>query len=313
MRIAVIDIGTVTTRLLIANVTQSRTNPDRWHIEDLEKEMRITHLGEGLSESGLISEDAKNRVIAVLRIYAEMVSENAPEKDIWIATSAVRDASNGEEFLEEVSSFGIDVRLISGELEAELSYEGATFGRGGKGVLVADPGGGSTELVFMNPKDGTLYAESINVGARRLTDMFIKHDPVTEEEYQAMGDYIDSLFAPYFENLPSPVNELVVLAGTATTLVTIKYKMAQYDKDFVQGQRITAEELDEISARLARKSLHERQEIVGLEPERAHVAPAGGLILKKILEHSGLDQMTISDNDILYGVALAAAQNKHGI
>lgn len=306
-RIAAIDIGTVTTRLLIADAVPDESIARGIRIEDVAKETRITHLGEGLAKSGYLSVEAIARVTSALSDYVELVKTHGADELRVYATSASRDAKNSAEFFEAVHELGLFPELISGDFEAELSFAGASYGREIKNLLVCDPGGGSTEFIFKESPESEIFARSIDIGARRLSDMFVEHDPVLESEYAAMSAYIDEQIAPYFESLPKAPEELIGVAGTATTMVTIKFKMEHYDKDFVQGQIVSREELEAIAKDLASKSLKERQAIVGLEPDRAHVAPAGGLILSRIMHFSGLDKMTISDNDVLYGIILNAA------
>lgn len=301
MRIAVIDIGTMTTRLLIADFLDGE-------IHELVKEMKITHLGLGLNDTGVISADASKRVLATLIRYKEIIDANKVDQVLAIATSAVRDAQNGAEFLASVHKLGIPAGLISGELEAKLAFAGATYGREREKILVCDVGGGSTELSFRTSAEDEIFSQSFELGARRLNDMFFKHDPVTADEREALLRHVEFTLKDYFASLPTQASELIALAGSATTLVTIKFGMTEYDKDFVQGQKISQNELDKIAHELITKNLDERQKICGLEPERAHVAHAGALILQKVLELSGVPEMTISDNDILYGIILNAEQ-----
>lgn len=298
MRIAAIDIGTVTARLLIADVYEGV-------IGEVVRDIEITQLGSRLSQSGALSDTGMQNVYEAVRRFVVKISENKVDKIICIATSAARDAHNGETFEVGLRACGIEPHIISGQTEARLSFRGATYRRRGDDLLVIDPGGGSTEFIFRAGENDAVIAQSMHIGSRRLTDMFIRHDPVSPEELADIRTYIKKIAGEYFLKLPHAPRELVAVAGTATTLVTMKYEMADYDPLFVHGKVITREDLSHSIEQLCAKTQKEREAMPGLEPKRASVILAGCLIIEQVLEISRLSMLTISDYDILYGIILS--------
>jgi len=299
-RLAAVDIGTVTTRLLIADVTAST-------ITEVQRSTDITHLGEGLTDTGRLSEDAMRRVAAVISRYGEETAARGVEVTTAIATSASRDASNGEEFLGMLEEQGIRPQIITGDREAALSFAGATTGRTGDGLLVVDLGGGSTELVLGEVADSVAHvqlARSLDIGSKRLTEMFLHSDPPTPGELAAARTFAVSALEEYFAQLPEVPTEMISVAGTATTLAAIQLEMAEYDADRIQGMTLDQEELDGLLGMLAGMPLENRMSVTGLHPGRAAVIVAGALILSCVLESSGLERTTVSDHDILYGILL---------
>ena len=301
-RIAAIDIGTVTARMLIAEVHEGR-------VHELARRTVITQLGEGLTSTGLLSAEAMLRTTEAVGSFAEEASlEDA--RLAAVATSASRDASNGEAFLTMLASVGTQPEIISGDREAYLSFLGATYGFTGEGILVADLGGGSTELVLgavVNGERRIDKAESIDVGSKRVTELFLHGDPPVGEELAEARRWIDAQLAPYFESLPARPHELHALAGTATSLSAIDQELIVYDPRRVHGSRVSAAKLREIRERLAALSLAERKEVVGLEPARAGVIVAGALVLEAILALAKLPETVVSEHDLLYGIVLDAA------
>ena len=299
MRIAAVDIGTVTARLLIADVHDGV-------IVEIVRDIEITQLGSCLSQTGALSETGMQNVYAAVRRFAVKISENGVDKTVCIATSAARDAHNGETFKAGLRERGFEPHIISGQTEARLSFSGATYRREVDDLLVIDPGGGSTEFIFQAGESDSIVAQSVDIGSRRLTDMFIRHDPATSEELADIRAYIKNITSDYFSKLPHAPRELVAVAGTATTLVTMKYGMTVYDPLFVHGKIITRRDLSKLVEQLSTKTQKEREAIPGLEPKRASVMMAGCLIIEQVLEIARLSQLTVSDYDILYGIILSA-------
>jgi len=301
VRLAAIDIGTVTCRLLVADVSDAG-------IREVDRSVDITHLGEGLAASSALSAAAMQRVADVIRRYAARMEELCVEGFSAIATSASRDASNSAGFLEMLASCGVSVEVISGLREAELSFAGAVTGRVGEGLLVVDCGGGSTELIFGDALPAApahvRASKSIDIGSRRMTERHLHSDPPTAAELAAAHEEAVALLHPFFGRLEGQPSQLIGVAGTATTLAAIKLGLAEYDPEKVHGQVLTAREVSAVFKRLAELSLKERRELAGLHPERAGVIVAGALIVKAALELSGLDQITVSENDVLYGILL---------
>jgi len=305
-RIAAIDIGTVTTRLLIADV-----GPDG--ITEVKRSTDITHLGEGLTATGRLSDEAMARVGSVIAGYAEELHARDVEACEAVATSASRDAANAREFATMLVRYGIEPRIVGGSTEARLAFAGATHGIVGERLLVNDIGGGSTELIYGRAFDhgGLHHAEvvverSVDVGSRRVTEMFLASDPPTSAELDAARMRVRDELVTYFDTLPEQPRLSIALAGTATTLSSIHQEMEVYDPERVHGSSLSRGEIAELLERLATLPLKRRKEVVGLDPGRAPVIVAGTLILVLILDLAGLDSTTVSEHDILYGIVLDA-------
>jgi exopolyphosphatase/guanosine-5'-triphosphate,3'-diphosphate pyrophosphatase len=300
MRLAAVDIGTVTTRLLIADVAPPS-------ITEVVRSTDITHLGEGLTETGRLDAEAMERVAGVIEGYAAETKARGVEQVTAIATSASRDAENGDELLALLEDRGIRPDIISGDHEAALSFAGATSGLEGEGLLVVDLGGGSTELVLgSSTSQGTAVtnARSLDVGSRRITEMFLSSDPPTPAEIDRARQYVTRILSGYFDSLSADPHTMVSVAGTATTLASIHLELAEYDASRVHGSTLDRAELTDLLGMLADMPLAERVDVNGLHPGRAPVIVAGALILGCVLEASGLDATVISDHDILYGILL---------
>lgn len=302
-RIAAIDIGTVTTRLLVADVGPHG-------VDEVFRSTDITHLGEDLARDGRLSDAAMARVEAVVSRYEERIGELGVQAYRAVATSASRDASNGEAFAEMLARHGITPEVITGDAEARLAFCGATHDLSGEGLLVNDIGGGSTELVLGRRADGgavseVIAARSVDVGSRRATDLHLTSDPPTPAELRAARAWIEGELRPYFDGLPRPARLSIALAGTATTLSAIEQGLEVYDPARVHGSTLTVAEVGRMLERLASLPLERRvAEVTGLDPGRAPVIIGGTLILLTVLELAGLDSTLVSEHDILYGIVL---------
>ncbi len=234
-RLAAVDIGTVTTRLLIADVRPPA-------ITEVSRSTDITHLGEGLTETGRLDPVAMERVASVIARYSRELATAGAESVVAVTTSAARDASNGDDLLDLLESCGIRPEIISGEREAALSFAGATSGRAGTDLLVVDVGGGSTELVSGEASEGrgsVGSACSLDVGSRRITEMFLASDPPTRDELAAARTFIMAAVAPAIADLSSPPAQMISVAGTATTLSAIRLGLEQYDSELIHGSVLT--------------------------------------------------------------------------
>ncbi len=288
MRVAVVDLGTITTRLLVADVDDGR-------VEEVSRRTEITRLGEGVDERRKLLPLPIARVRNVLAEYRRELEGLGAERTLAVGTSAIRDAENGEAFLGEIEwSYGFTTRLLSGEEEGELTLRGVSGGRELEpGTLVLDIGGGSTELIA----DGS--RTSLDLGSIRLTERFLHSDPPTREELEAAAGAVrDAL--PDLE--PA---QAIGVAGTITTLAALE--LGEYDPERVHGYRISRDAVDAQLERLASLPLAERRELPGLEPERAPVIVAGVVIVREVLDRYGLDSLEASERDILHGAALDAA------
>lgn len=305
-RLAAVDIGTITVRLLVADV-----GPDS--ITEVERSTDITHLGEGLTASGILSPAAIARVDDVIAGYAARMRELGVESVTAIATSASRDAENVSELLSALEAHKIHPIVIDGAREAALSFRGATWGLDAERVLVDDIGGGSTELVLGETAwiDGVRQvkiesARSVDVGSRRVTEAYLASDPPTAEELEAAREKVATELRTFFDALKERPSLLVSVAGTATTLSAIHMGLADYDSKRVHGSHLGGQDVSDILEQLAALPLQERMRIPGLHPERAPVIVAGALILESVMALAGVDSTLVSEHDILYGMLLEA-------
>jgi exopolyphosphatase/guanosine-5'-triphosphate,3'-diphosphate pyrophosphatase len=294
-RVAAVDLGTNTTRLLVADVADGR-------VDEVVRRTTITRLGEGVDARCRLLPVPIARVRNVLSEYRREADSLRAERTLLIATSAVRDAENGEAFLGEIEwSYGFATRLLTGREEAELSFRGATLGRREReGLLVVDIGGGSTELVAAG------LGVSLDVGSVRLTERFLASDPPTRSELESCASAVRSLLAEQVPRDLAP-REAIGVAGTVTSLAALDLGLERYDRERVHGHRLTAAAVDEQLERLAALPLVERRLVPALDPERAPVIVAGAVLLREVLAHFGLDEIEVSERDILDAAALEAA------
>ena len=301
MRVAAVDLGTNSTRLLVADVADGR-------LDDVVRQTRITRLGEGVDGRRRLLPVPIARVRNVLTEYRRQAESLGAERTLAIATSAVRDAENGEAFLGEIEwSYGFETRLLTGHEEAQLTYRGIAAGRGLDGdTLIVDIGGGSTELLVA-AADGVRFHDSLDVGCVRLTERFLGSDPPTEAELDECARAVRALLA---ERMPEDVRPegAIGVAGTVTSLAALDLRLGEYDGERVDGHVLSRAAIDDQLALLASVAVDVRRTIRPLEPERAPVIVAGAVILREALAHFELDAIEASERDILDGAALAAAE-----
>jgi exopolyphosphatase / guanosine-5'-triphosphate,3'-diphosphate pyrophosphatase len=305
MRVAVVDIGTNSTRLLVAEVLDGRVTAE------LARESRVTRLGQGVDATGALADEAMARVFAVLDEYRRQIDEHAADATVAVLTSAVRDASNGAAFTEVVRErYGLDARTIPGAEEAALTFLGATSERPAgedREIVVIDIGGGSTELVVGRGRAVSFFV-SLQAGVVRQTERHLDHDPPLREELDALAAEVAQIIA---EHVPADVRErvgaAVAVAGTATSTAAIDLALEPYDRDKVHGHPMSAAKLRAQLERLASLPEAERRQVRGLHPDRAPTIVAGVVLLLECLRAFGVDEAEISDDDILRGAALQRA------
>ena len=307
-RYGALDIGTVTCRLLVADVEDGR-------IIDVDKEYAITDLGVGVDATGRLSEAAIERVLACVDRYLEVLArydtpEHPVRRLIAMATSASRDAANGPEFAARLAERGVTLAVIPGSREAQLTFLGASSDFPGENLLVVDIGGGSTEVVAGRFGEDPIASHSFNIGCRRVTERFFRDDPPTAGQMDAARQWIRETMAPYFEGLATAgfaIDRVVAVAGTATSVVSIREAMEVYDSSRVHKAVVAAGELAAIEERLAAEPLEERKATVGLDLKRAR---HGGrvIILGRGAGSFGADAYTASESDILHGMIFEAAR-----
>jgi exopolyphosphatase/guanosine-5'-triphosphate,3'-diphosphate pyrophosphatase len=304
MRVAVIDIGTNSTRLLVAEVEDGR-------IAELDRRTAVTRLGEGVEATGRLADAAMARVSDTLAAYREAIDGLGGERVVAVATSAMRDAANGPAFRDEIHRrFDVDARTISGDEEARLTFLGATAGRAaGAQTLVIDIGGGSTEYVTGEPGGDPGFHVSTRMGSVRHSERHLHTDPPTQAELAALAEDARGVVE---SDVPAEVRARVeggiAVAGTATSLAAIYQELDPYDPDKVHGYRLSRASCEELVARLAALPLAERRELAGLHPDRAPTIVAGAGILLESIRSFDLDEVEISENDILHGAALTASR-----
>jgi exopolyphosphatase/guanosine-5'-triphosphate,3'-diphosphate pyrophosphatase len=288
-RVAAVDLGTNSTRMLVADVEGE-------HVEEVVRLLQITRLGEGVDGRRRLLPLPIARARNCLTEYRREIDRLGAERTLAVATSAVRDAENGEAFLGEVEwSYGFTTRLLSGDEEAQLMFRGVTAGRTVEPrTVVVDIGGGSTELVVGGP-DGLTSHVSLELGCVRLTERF-------GADRAALAAHVRSV-------LPDlDVSHGIGVAGTVTSLAALDLGLVDYDPERIHGHALSRQAIEEQLERLAELSLDERRNVPGLEPERAPVIVAGAAILDEIVERYGLDAIEASEHDILHGAAIEAAQ-----
>jgi exopolyphosphatase / guanosine-5'-triphosphate,3'-diphosphate pyrophosphatase len=295
-RVAAVDLGTNSTRLLVADV-------EGHALVEVARRLAITRLGEGVDERRRLLPLPIARVRNCLAEYRRELEILGAERTLAIATSAVRDAENGEAFLGEVErSYGFSTQLLTGEEEAAMMIRGVTSGREPlDDVLVVDIGGGSTELVLA--RDGTVaFATSLDVGCVRLTERFLTSDPPSQPELTAAAAYIRSLL-PQLD-----AAQAIGVAGTVTTLATLDLGDPEYDPARTHGHRVPLASVNEQLERLAAMTNEERLTVPGIEPGRAPVIVAGIVVLREVLAAYRLTEIEVSERDVLHGAAFAAAE-----
>jgi exopolyphosphatase / guanosine-5'-triphosphate,3'-diphosphate pyrophosphatase len=303
VRIAVVDVGTNTTRLYIADVSGDEI------VAELTRGSRVTRLGAGVDASGRLAEDALAREYAVLEEFREVIHVARPQKAVAVMTSAVRDAANGTEFADEVADrFYLDPYVLNGDDEAKLTYLGATdtidSDADDDRILVFDIGGGSTEIVIGHGANLEFHI-STQAGVVRQADRHIHSDPVTPAELDAVARDVRAILNDAVpEARRSGIDRALGVAGTPTSLAAIAQELQPYDPERVHGYWLAAEERDAIYARLAPMTLEQRQHVAGLHPDRAIAILPGLVILTEVMDLFGLDGIEISEHDILRGAAL---------
>jgi exopolyphosphatase/guanosine-5'-triphosphate,3'-diphosphate pyrophosphatase len=307
MRVGVVDIGTNSTRLLVADVVDDA-------IHELDRRSEVTRLGDGVDANGRLGEAAMGRVFATLDAYRGAMDAAAvpAEARIGVLTSAARDAANGREFAATVCErYGLDARTIDGEEEARLMFRGATHGRPHNDptpLLVFDIGGGSTELVVGRASGAIDFHVSTQAGVVRQTERHLHDDPPHPHRLQQLADEARAIVeAAVPPAVRAAAARAIAVAGTATSLAAIAQELEPYDPARVHGYALELAECELLLARLAQMPLAERRDVAGLHPDRAPTIVAGVTILIEVVRAFGLRQVEVSEHDVLHGAALERA------
>ncbi|MGW0391940.1 Ppx/GppA phosphatase family protein [Streptomyces sp. NPDC003042] len=311
-RVAAVDCGTNSIRLLVADCT-----PSTGELVELDRRMTIVRLGQGVDQTGRLAPEALERTFAACREYAAVIKDLGAERVRFVATSASRDAENRDEFVQGVLDIlGVEPEVISGDQEAEFSFTGATkelIGREHleRPFLVVDIGGGSTELVV--GEDHVRAARSVDVGCVRMTERHLVvdghvTDPPTEDQVAAIRADIEAALDLAAETVPlAEARTLVGLAGSVTTVAAIALDLPEYDSSAIHHSRIPYEKVREISDRMLTTTHAERAAIPVMHPGRVDVIGAGALVLLAIMDRIGASEVVVSEHDILDGIAWSAA------
>jgi exopolyphosphatase/guanosine-5'-triphosphate,3'-diphosphate pyrophosphatase len=304
MRVGVVDIGTNTTRLLVADVEEGQVKP-------LARRTKVTRLGESVDSTGRLADAAIQRVTDRLADYRQTLDELQPERTIALATSATRDASNGDDFRQMLHDrFELDAHIIPGDEEARLTFLGATAARpaGDGPFVVIDIGGGSTEYVIGTAGGDPTFRVSTQAGSVRQTERHLKEDPPSDEDMLALRAAIRSILE---DAIPAGertgIQAGIAVAGTATSLAAIDQKLDPYDPEKVDGYGLLVEAVDRMLGELAAVPLAARREVTGLHPDRAPTIIAGAAILLESMQLFELGSLEVSEADILHGAALDLA------
>lgn len=295
-KIAAIDVGTNTALLLVAEVNQ------RNEVIPVFQEEKIVRLGQGVDQNKNLNTEAIERTRTAIQEQIKTAKRLGTEKILISGTSAVRDAANRNLLLKTIKNdFGITMQILSGDQEAILTYFGALSNKNLQGnILVVDIGGGSTEFIFgKEQKIG--YATSLNIGSVRLTEKFVRNDPITDTQYSSIRRAVKEQLT-FLKNFEA--GQLVGIAGTVTTLATMHLQMDIYDSAQVDNSLLTISHVEKIVHDLKKKTLSERNKIPGLKPERADVILAGAVILLEVMHHFKFKETLVSDRGVRFGLIL---------
>lgn len=304
MRVAAIDCGTNSIRLLIADIEGN-------NFREVVRDMEIVRLGQGVDETGQFHPDAIARTLAAVDKFAAEIAKRGVEKIRFCATSATRDATNRHLFVDGVRErLGIELEVISGEEEAALSFAGAIkdLDPSNGPFLVVDIGGGSTEFVFGT--SNVEAARSVNIGCVRMTERHFASNPVTAVQIELARGDIQAAIAQAAAVVPiTKAKTLVAVAGTATTVAAAALELPEYDRYAIHLSRISAQQTHDAATTFATSTREQRLALGYMHPGRVDVIAAGSLVLSEIMKATGATEFVASESDILDGMAFSLARN----
>ena len=305
-RVAAVDCGTNTIKLLVADL-----DPATGTEHELVREMRMVRLGQDVDRTGRFAPEALDRTFAAVDEYAAIVAAHDVEAIRFCATSAARDAANGEEFSDGVEArLGVRPEVVSGDEEAQLSYDGATRGLAGGDLpapfLVVDIGGGSTELILGDGHGQVRVGRSLDIGSVRMTERHLRSDPPTRDEVAAAAGEIAAAIAASGVPL-GEARTVVGVAGTITTVTAGVLGLTEYDRAAIDQARLAVADVHALTERLLGMTVEERRALPYMHPGRADVIGAGALILDEVLRKASVDTLLVSEADILDGIAWSVA------
>lgn len=299
MKIAAIDLGTVSSRLLCAEMSNGQITAST-------KRTVITDLGERVDATGVFAPAAIDRVTQACAEFVREAREFGAQHVCCTLTSAARDVSNGNELLDRLRDLGLVPQVIPGEVEARLTFYGVAHDFANERIAVADSGGGSTELVVGRASDGGLEldcAESLNIGCRRVTERFFSSVPPSADELDKAAAWARAQFEPYWAGLANRPERLVAVGGTVTTLVAMVHELAVYDSHFVHLRDLTIEQVEDGIDRMRSLTVEQIAQLPGIQAKRAPVILAGAIVVRELMRAGGYGRLTVSENSLLAGAA----------
>lgn len=299
MKIAAIDLGTVSSRLLCAEMSNGQITAST-------KRTIITDLGERVDAIGVFAPAAIDRVVQACAEFVREAREFGAQHVCCTLTSAARDVSNGNELLDRLRDLGLVPQVIPGEVEARLTFYGVAHDFAGERIAVADSGGGSTELVVGRASDGGLEldcAESLNIGCRRVTERFFSSVPPSADELDKAAAWARAQFEPYWAGLANRPERLVAVGGTVTTLVAMVHELAVYDSHFVHLRDLTIGQVEDGIDRMRSLTVEQIAQLPGIQAKRAPVILAGAIVVRELMRAGGYGRLTVSENSLLAGAA----------
>jgi exopolyphosphatase/guanosine-5'-triphosphate,3'-diphosphate pyrophosphatase len=298
LRLATIDIGTNSTRLLISE------SDERGKIKQLLKLGRVTRLGKGVKKTGRLSKESIEKTIVALKEFKQVIEQYKVDKVIVATTEAARLAENADEFLNRVRELGFEIEILSDREEAELVFKAnvLSFNVHGRAMTV-DLGGGSTEIVYGTPNK-IEYLESLKFGVVTLYEEFLKSDPPTEEELSQLESFIKEKLLEVKKYIKEPDFEVFAVGGTITSVVAMEEEMEVYKPEIVHGYRVTKAMVEKWYKKLISLTESERKKVKGLEENRSDVIIPGLAFFKVFCEVFNKESLTVSEHGLLYGLAL---------
>lgn len=303
MKLAAIDIGTNSMRLLIADYIDDK-------LLNREKFINTTRIGEGVDNEGYISKEAIDRNVIALKEFVDLAKKKGCSNIKCIGTSALRDSNNKLEFLDRAKKeAGIEVDVISGEQESNLGFNGILQGvKNSKDILAIDIGGGSTEFIF-GSLDKIEFSKSENIGALRMTEKFLNSDPIDEKEFNEMEEFISRSINKTIDILKEKdISNIIGIGGTITSVSAINQKLEQYSMEKIHGSIVCIKDLDNILQKLKKMTLIDKKSLKGLQPKRADIITAGVAILSLIMKKLEKDTIIVSEYDNLEGLLCQMAK-----
>ncbi|CAH2215115.1 Ppx/GppA phosphatase family protein [Tepidibacter aestuarii] len=297
MKIAAIDIGTNSMRLLLADYVEGK-------FFNRQKYINTTRIGQNVDKEGIISDEAIDRNVDALHEFADIAKKHGCEKIYAMGTSALRDSKNKEDFLKKAfDKSKVLVEIISGDNEADLGFLGVVQEIDDEDILVIDIGGGSTEFIVGNKTDGIKFNKSENVGALRMTEKFLTKDPIDDQEFEDAKRFIESTIMDTIDKISKfNIRKVVGIGGTITSLSAIHQDLKEYDTDKIHKSMILDADIEEILRNLKELTVKEKRNLNGLQPKRADIITAGALILNIIIKNLKIKDVTVSEFDNLEGL-----------